>query len=73
MRVVLLIYALGVLAGVVLTDAGPLARIGLALAWPIGPLAFAAVVSGLLVAALYIFPLFGAAVALGAAAWWALS
>ena len=73
MRVVLLIYALGVIAGVVFTDARPLARVGLALAWPIGPLAFAVVVSGLLVAALYIFPLFGAVVAVGAAAWWALS
>ena len=70
MRVVLLIYALGVIAGLVLTDASPPARIGLALAWPIGPLAFAVVIAGLLIAALYIFPLFGAAVAVGAAAWW---
>ena len=73
MRVVLLIYVLGVIAGVLFTDARPLARVGLALAWPIGPLAFAVVVSGLLVAALYIFPLFGAVVAAGAAAWWMLS
>ena len=71
MRVALLIYALGAIVGLVLTDARPLARVGLALAWPVGPLAFAVVVSGLLIAALYIFPVFGAVVAMGiAAGWW---
>jgi hypothetical protein len=69
-RVALLIYALGVLSGLVLTDARPLARVGLALAWPVGPLAFAVVVSGLLFAALYIFPIFGAVVVAGIAAGW---
>ena len=74
MRVALLIYALGVIAGLVLGDARPLTRLGLAVAWPIGPLAFVVVVSGLLVAALYVFPLFGAVVALGiAAGWWFLT
>ena len=74
MQVALLIYALGVIAGLILTDARPLARVALSLAWPIGPLAFVTVVTGLLVAALYIFPLFGAVVAAGAvAAWWVLS
>ena len=70
-RVVILIYAVGVIAGLIFTDARPLARTGLALAWPIGPLAFVVVVGGLLIAALYIFPLFGAVVAAGsvAAAW----
>ena len=71
MRVALLIYAVGVIAGLVLTDARPPARVALALAWPIGPLAFVTVVTGLLVAALYIFPVFGALVAVGSlAAWW---
>jgi hypothetical protein len=74
MGVVFPIYVLGVLAGLIFTDARPLARIGLALAWPIGPLAFVVVVAGLLLAALYIFPLFGALVAAGTvAAWWILS
>ena len=73
MRVAFLIYVLGLAAGLIFTDARPLARIGLALAWPIGPLAFVTVVSGLLIAALYIFPVFGAVVALGAlAGWWFL-
>ena len=69
----LLIYALGVIAGLVLTDARPSARIGLALAWPIGPLAFVVVIAGLLLASLYLFPIFGAMVAVGiAAGWWLL-
>jgi hypothetical protein len=69
-RVVFLIYVLGVLAGLIFTDARPLARVGLALAWPVAPLAFVVVVSGLLLAALYIFPVFGAVVAVGIAAGW---
>lgn len=73
MRVALLIYVLGVIAGLVFTDGRPLARLALAFAWPIGPLAFVAVISGLLVASLYLFPLFGAVVAAGVAAgWWFL-
>jgi hypothetical protein len=72
--VAILIYVVGVAVGLVFTDARPLARAGLALAWPIAPLAFVVVVSGLLLAALYIFPVFGAVVAAGVAAgWWALS
>lgn len=71
----LLIYVVGVLLGLVFTDGRPLVRLILALAWPIAPLAFATVVTGLLLAALYIFPVFGAVVvALGAlAGWWFLS
>ena len=73
MRVALLIYAVGVIAGLVLTDARPPARVTLALAWPIGPAAFVAVIALLLVASLVIFPWFGAVVALGSlAAWWTL-
>jgi hypothetical protein len=71
---VLVIYALGVLVGLAFTDARPMPRVALALAWPIGPLAFAVVVTGLLVAALYIFPVFGVVVAAGiAAGWWLFS
>ena len=74
MRVVFAIYALGVIAGLLLTDAKPLARLGFALAWPVGLATFAVVVSGLLIAALYIFPVFGAVVGLGAlGAWWTFS
>jgi hypothetical protein len=73
-RGVILIYVVGVVAGLIFTDARPLARAGLALAWPVGPLAFALVIGLLLVAALYIFPVFGAMVAIAAlAGWFALS
>lgn len=70
MHVVLLIYVVGVLLGLVFTDGRPLVRLILALAWPIAPLAFVTVVTGLLLAALYIFPVFGAVVAVGLAAGW---
>ena len=65
-----LIYVAGIVAGLIFTDARPLTRLGLAVAWPLAPLAFVAVVSLLLIAALYIFPVFGAVVAAGVAAWW---
>ena len=66
MRVTLLIYLVGVALGVAFTDARPLTRVAIALAWPIGPAAFVLVVSLLLVAALYLFPVFGAVAAAGA-------
>lgn len=44
------IYGFGVLVGLMVTDARPAARIGLALAWPIGPLAFALTIALLLAA-----------------------
>ena len=70
MRVAILIYVAGVVVGLIFTDARPLARVALALAWPIAPLAFVTVVTGLLLASLYIFPVFGAVVAAGIAAGW---
>ena len=74
MWVVIAIYVVGTIAGVLFTDAKPLMRIGFALAWPIGPLAFAVVVTGLVLASLYIFPIFGAVAAAGlAAGWWFLA
>lgn len=74
MRLALLIYAAGAALGLMFTDDRPAARVALALLWPIGPLAFAFVISVLLLAAAVIFPVFGVvAVSLGAAgAWWLL-
>jgi hypothetical protein len=55
-------------------DARPAARVGLALLWPLGPLAFALTIAILLLASLIAFPTFGAVVLLTAAsAWWVLS
>ena len=66
-------YVAGVVWGFLMTDARPAARVGLALLWPLGPLAFVGTVTLLLVASLIAAPAFGAAVLLAATAvWWAL-
>ena len=68
-----IVYVVGVLVGLLATDGGLAARIGLALAWPLGPIAFLATVAGLLVVAAIAFPVFGVALAaLVAAAWLSL-
>jgi hypothetical protein len=67
------VYAVGVVVGIVRTDAPPAARVGIALLWPLGPLAFAATVGVLAAAALIAFPLFGAVVLLAALAYSILS
>ena len=70
----LVVYVAGVVWGLVAIDARPAARVGLALVWPIGPLAFVVVVTILLAASLIAYPAFGAAVLIAAgAAWWAFS
>lgn len=71
---VLAVYVAGVAWGLLMIDAQPAARVGLALLWPLGPLAFALTIATLLVASLIAFPAVGAVVLLtAAAAWWALS
>ena len=66
-------YAVGVAWGLLATDARPVARVGLALLWPLGPLAFVVTAALLFAASLIAAPAFGAAVLLAAtAAWWAL-
>jgi L-ascorbate metabolism protein UlaG (beta-lactamase superfamily) len=65
------VYVLGVVAGLVFTDARGPARVALALLWPLGPLAFIIVLAILFLASLIAFPIFGAVVLaalLGAAA-----
>lgn len=54
--VLLLAYGAGVLIGLARTDASWPVRIGLALLWPIGPLAFLCTVTGLLLVALIAWP-----------------
>jgi len=52
-------------------DARPGSRLGLALLWPLGPLAFVVTITILLAASLIAYPAFGAAVLIGAGfAWW---
>ena len=68
------VYVAGVAWGLLMIDARPAARLGLALLWPLGPLAFALTIATLLVASLIAFPAVGAVVLWTAAtAWWALS
>jgi L-ascorbate metabolism protein UlaG (beta-lactamase superfamily) len=68
MRALAGVYLLGVVAGLVFTDARPPARVALALLWPLGPLAFALVTTILFFASLVAFPIFGAIVIAGALA-----
>ena len=68
-----IVYVVGVIIGLLLTDGGLAGRFGAALAWPLGPLAFLVTVAGLLVVAAIAFPVFGVVLAAAsAAAWWAL-
>ena len=67
------LYIVGVLVGVLATQGGVATRLGLALLWPLGPLAFVITVAGLLVVAAIAFPSFGVILAAGiVAAWWML-
>ena len=67
----LLVYVAGVVWGLLRIDARPLARVVLALLWPLGPIAFVATLTILFVASLIAFPLFGAVVlAAVGLAWW---
>jgi hypothetical protein len=67
------IYVVGVLVGLMATQGGAVTRVGLALLWPLGPLAFLITVAGLLVVAAIAFPLFGVILAAAiATAWYAL-
>lgn len=66
-----LVYVAGVLWGLLVIDAHAGVRIGLAVLWPLGPIAFVATVTLLLAASLIAFPLFGVTVlALAAIAAW---
>ncbi len=73
MNLALLIYAIGTGVGLVVTDARPLARVALALLWPIGPLAFVVTLSILLAASLIAFPVVGGIVAAALLGWWMLA
>ena len=68
------LYVAGVAWGLIMIDARPAARIGLALLWPLGPLAFVLTITILLAASLIAYPAFGAAVLAAAGAmWWAVT
>jgi len=69
----LAVYLAGVAIGLVATRGGVGTRVALALLWPLGPLAFAAVSAGLILIAAAVFPVFGVTLATAVAgAWWML-
>ncbi|MSO81970.1 MAG: hypothetical protein EXQ53_01550 [Acidobacteria bacterium] len=69
----LAVYVAGVAWGLLMIDGRPATRLGLALLWPLGPLAFVLTMTILLAASLIAFPAFGAGVLIAAGvAWWAL-
>ena len=55
------VYLAGVAVALYAIDAPPAARIGLALAWPIGPLAFLVTIAALIAVAAVAFPFVGIA------------
>ena len=69
----MMIYAVGVVIGLVTTDARPLARVCLALLWPLGLVAFVVTVAGLLAVSTVLFPAFGVAVLAAALLGWILT
>ena len=67
-----LVYVAGVAWGLFVIDGRIGARIGLALLWPLGPIAFVITVGMLLAASVIAFPVFGAAAVAAAALLWLL-
>jgi hypothetical protein len=64
------VYLAGVLVGLWLGDSRPPVRVGLALLWPLGPIAFVVTIAGLLLASLIAFPLVGVIAGVLAAIVW---
>lgn len=62
------VYVAGVVWGLIVIDARPARKVGLALVWPLGPIAFAITLTILVAASFIAFPVFCAAVLI-AAAW----
>lgn len=60
MNLLLGVYLAGVAVGLAATDARWPSRVGLALLWPLGPLAFVVTIALLVVASFVAFPLVGA-------------
>jgi hypothetical protein len=67
-----LLYLAGVLVGLWRVDATPAARVGVALAWPLGLLAAAVTIPSMIVAGLMLFPRVGLGAAVLALVVWAL-
>ena len=64
------LYVAGVVWGLLVIDARPMTKIGLAIFWPLGPIAFAVTITVLLAASLIAFPAVGIAALIAAVAAW---
>jgi hypothetical protein len=67
-----IIYIVGVVIGFMCGDARPAIRIGYALLWPLGFIAFLVTLAILLIASLIAFPMFAAALLAATVILWAL-
>ena len=68
----LAVYVSGVAWGLIMIDARPASRLGLALLWPFGPLAFVLTIAILFAASLVAYPVVGVGILIAAGVmWWA--
>ena len=67
------VYVAGVAWGLLMIDARAAARVGLALLWPLGPLAFVVTITILLAASLIAYPVVAGVLITAGVLWWALS
>jgi hypothetical protein len=69
----LIVYLIGVGAGILLGDATPGARLAYALLWPIGIAAFVVTLAILFAASLIAFPMFAVTLLAASVIYWTLS
>jgi hypothetical protein len=70
-RAALIVYAVGVVVGLIRVDGSVAARLTVAFLWPVGLAAAVVTISALVLAALMLFPIVGvAAVVTAAVVWW---
>jgi hypothetical protein len=70
--ILLAMYAAGVVIGLIAVDGRPATKIGVALVWPLGLLAFVVTISALIVVAAIAFPTFGVVLAVAIVVTWLL-
>ncbi len=73
MNIAAIVYAVGVVVGLVCGDAHPAHRVTLAVLWPLGLVAFVVTLGVLLVASLIAFPLFAGVLLAASVILWTLT
>lgn len=72
MNAIVAVYLAGVVVGLLRVDGSVATKLGVALVWPLGLLAFVVTIAMLVCVAAVAFPVFGVALALAVAAAWVL-